>query len=67
MNLRKRIARFFLRDLFASQALSAQMSKPMSVEDLRRLADQYPGVSIGRVFAVKAYQAADLMLEIRSR
>lgn len=66
MKIRQRIARFFLRDLFAGQAMAAQMSKPLTTEDLRRLADQYPGVYIGRVFASKAYQMADYMLAMRS-
>ncbi len=65
MKIRQRIARFFLRDLFACQAMAAQMSKPLSTEDLRRLADQYPGVPIGRVFAHRAYQMADYMLALR--
>lgn len=65
MTIRQRIARFFLRDLFAGLAMQAQMSKPLSTEDLRRMADRHPGCEVGRVFAVKAYQMADNMLEVR--
>ena len=65
MKIRQRIARLFLRDLFACQAMAAQMSKPFTTEDLRRVADQYPGIPIGKVFAYKAYQMADYMLAQR--
>lgn len=65
MKIRQRIARFFLRDIFAGLAMNAQMSKPLTTEDLNRLTAKYPGVPIGRVFAEQAYQMADYMLDLR--
>lgn len=65
MNIRKSIARFFLRDYFASKAMQAELSKPLSIEDRRRLDEWFPGQPIGKVVAYKAYQMADLMLDRR--
>ena len=65
MKIKQRIARFFLRDLFACQAMASQMSKPLTTEDLQRLAAKYPGIPIGQVFAYKAYEMADYMLALR--